>query len=134
MNDATSQSEFEANTCNWRVALENACGENTINKTILIDHSILVNKLRNLTVPSSIIDWIIDFLSNRSRRIKLAKGCYSEWGPVPSGVPQGTKLGPWLFVLMINDLDVNTPHLYLWKFFDDTTASEVVPKGNTSNA
>ena len=36
------------------------------------------------------------------------------------------------FVLMINDLDVNTPHL--WKFFDDITASEVVPKGNTSKA
>ena len=33
---------------------------------------------------------------------------------------------------MINDLDVNTPHL--WKFVDDTTTSEVVPKGNTSNA
>ena len=36
------------------------------------------------------------------------------------------------FCIMINDLDVNTPHL--WKCFDDTTASEVVPKGNTSNA
>ena len=36
------------------------------------------------------------------------------------------------FVLMINDLDVNTSHL--WKFVDDTTASDVVPKGNTSNA
>ena len=34
--------------------------------------------------------------------------------------------------MIINDLDVNTP--YLWKFVDDTTASEVVPKGNTSNA
>ena len=33
---------------------------------------------------------------------------------------------------MINDLDVNTSHL--WKFADDTTASDVVPKGNTSNA
>ena len=33
---------------------------------------------------------------------------------------------------MINDLDVNTPHL--WKFVDDTTVSEVAPKGNTSKA
>ena len=49
----------------------------------LIDHSILVNKLRNLTVPSSIINWIIDFLSNRSQRIKLAKGCYFRVGPSP---------------------------------------------------
>lgn len=41
-------------------------------------------------------------------------------------------MGPRLFVLMIIDLDVNTPHL--WKFDDDSTAFEFVPKGNTSNA
>ena len=71
----------------------------------LIDHSILVNKLRNLDVPRSIVNWIIDFLSNRFQRKLLL-----QVGPVPSGIPQGYQIGPWLFVLMINDLDVNTPH------------------------
>ena len=96
-----------------------------------IDLSILINKQCRLDIPCSVVNWIIDFLLNRFQQIKLAKGCYSEWGPVPSGVPQGTKLGLWLFILFINDLDINSP--YLWKFVDDITASEIVLKGNASN-
>ena len=97
-----------------------------------IDHSILIDKLCKLDIPRSVVNWIIDFLSDRFQRIKLAEGCFSEWGPVPSGVPQGTKLGLWLFVLMINDLDIKSP--LMWIFVDDTTVSEVIQKGNTSNA
>ena len=64
----------------------------------LIDHSILIRKLRNqCKLPASIINWIIDFLSDRSQRIKFASKCFSNWGPFPTGVPQSTKLGPWLF-------------------------------------
>ena len=96
-----------------------------------IDHSILIDKLCKLDIPRSVVNWIIDFLSDRFQCIKLAKGCFSKWGSVPSGVPQGTKLGLWLFVLMINDLDIKSP--LMWIFVDDTTASEVIQKGNTSN-
>lgn len=35
--------------------------------------------------------------------LKLAKDCLSEWANIPSGVPQGRKLGPWLFLFMINN-------------------------------
>ena len=73
----------------------------------LIDHSILVRKLRNqCKLPASIINWIIDFLSDRSQRIKFASECFSEWGPVPVGVPQGTKLGPWRFTSMLKNLNL----------------------------
>ena len=82
---------------------------------VIIDHRILdVKKLCRLTLPTRIINWIIDFLSNLSQRIKLSEGCYSEWGSVPSGVPQGTKLSPWLFRVLINDLDVDDLANVLW--------------------
>ena len=73
----------------------------------LIDDRILVNKLCKLDLPTEIINGIIDFLSDRSQRIKLSEGCYPEWGSVPSEVPQGTKLGPWLFLALINDLEID---------------------------
>ena len=103
----------------------------------LIDHNILVCKLAMLDLPNRIINWIIDVLSDRFQRIKLADGCYSQWGSVPSGVPQGTNLGPWLFLVLINDLNLDAcsdHECRIWKYVDDTTASEVVAKGSESNA
>ena len=83
-------------------------------------------------MPHSIINWIIDFLTKRRQIIKLAEGCVFEWGLVPSGVLQGTKLGPWLFIIIINDWSILDA--LLWKYVDDTTVSEIIPKGQSSSA
>ena len=53
-------------------------------------------------------------------------GAPSEWGSLHLAVPQGTKLGLWLFVILIYDIK-------LWKYVDDTAASQVVPKDDDSN-
>ena len=96
----------------------------------LIDHRIPVQKISSLQTPLGVTLWVCDFLMDRKQRVKLANDCFSEWGRVPSGVPQGTKLGPWLFLLMINDLRV--PNVNSWKYVDDTTLAEVVENGNHS--
>ena len=49
-------------------------------------------------------------------------------GVKPTGVRQGTRIGPWLFVVMINDLQLlSDESFHIWKFADDTTVSEIIP-------
>lgn len=84
-----------------------------------------------LNLPKQVVCWIIDFLMFRKQRTKLSNECYSEWLYVRAGVPQGTKLGPWLFLLMVNEL--HALGLDIWKFVDDITVLEVVPKGDHSH-
>ena len=59
----------------------------------------------------------------------MAHECLSEWREIPAGVLQGTKLGPWLFLLMIDDIDVHD--FDLWKYVDDTAITECVLKNHT---
>ena len=55
----------------------------------LIDHAMLVRKLKHMDLPHSIINWIISFFVCRSQWVKLGQ----DSGVAPSGMPQGTKLG-----------------------------------------
>ena len=95
-----------------------------------IDHSILIAKLEAYELPPWVLDWIASFLTDRKQRVKLAYNSFSDWGSVKAGVPQGTKLGPWLFLVMINDIKVSG--VSLWMYVDGTSISETVHKGQPS--
>ena len=76
--------------------------------------------------------WVISFRTNCEQRVKLSSSCHSDGESMLSGVQQGIKLGPWLFLLMINDLRITG--VLTWKYVDDTTIAEVVPGGMDSHA
>ena len=69
----------------------------------LINHHILLQKLASFGLPNILMKWIASFLTERTQQVKLCN-TQSDWNYIHGGVPQGTKLRPVLFALMINDL------------------------------
>ena len=106
------------------------------------DHTILIEKLCNLGVPGWLLKLVISFLENRCMKVKY-KGSYSSLFSLPGGGPQGTLLGLFLFLVLINDIgfpnqvnntgdkitakkkvkELNVIHL---KYVDDLTLAEAI--------
>ena len=96
-----------------------------------IGYNVLIEKLIDLGVRKSLLPWIINFLTNRRQRVKLGE-TISDWLPISAGVPQGTKLGPILFLVMINSLNTVSQESSIWKFVDDVSLSEGLRKNSNS--
>lgn len=90
-----------------------------------IDHALLIQKLRNLGVRGSLLRWFISYVQNRSQAVVL-NGFSSSWMSIPSGVPQGSLLGPLLFIIFVYDIErcfVNSEYLL---FADDMKVFRIV--------
>ena len=84
-----------------------------------VSHDILGNKLHTFGFHNNIIAWLKDYLSNRKQRCKVS-GITSDYLDITCGVPQGSILGPMLFLLYINDIN-NTLNLCKTKLYADDT-------------
>ena len=86
-------------------------------------HDGLLYKLKQLGLCQSIVNWFQSYLHNRYQRVVL-EGYTSSWLPIYTGVPQGSILGPLLFLIYTNDI-VNNIKTDIYLFADDTSLLSV---------
>ena len=84
-----------------------------------VNHNILISKLEHYGITSIASKWIRSYLSNRKQTVTL-NGVTSSSKNVTCGVPQGSILGPLLFILYINDLNLALKNCSVFHFADDT--------------
>ena len=85
-----------------------------------IDHNILLNKLQCYGVRGNACNWFKSYLNNRRQYVSYNKAD-SKYMTITCGVPQGSKLGPLLFILYINDIENVSDILNPIMFADDTS-------------
>ena len=97
-----------------------------------VPHQRLLNKLKGYNITGPILNWISSFLSDRYQFVKINNSCSSKL-KVTSGVPQGSVLGPTLFVFFINDLPNVVFDTSIKIFADDTKAYKEIRNNDDVN-
>lgn len=91
----------------------------------VVDHNILLRKLKKLGISGKIGIWIHNFITDRRQTVSVNRKL-SNSAPVKSGVPQGSCLGPILFLIMISDIDHKVSKSVVSSFADDTKVSHII--------
>ena len=97
-----------------------------------VDFNIVLQKIRNLGIDGNLYSWIESFLTDRSQTV-VVEGSSSTPVQVKSGVPQGSILGPLIFLILMADIDVEFYHSLLKSFADDTRVMKGVSGVNDAS-
>jgi len=94
----------------------------------MVPHGRLMSKFIGCGVDGKVYNWINNLLNGREQRVVI-DSIHSDWCSVLSGIPQGSVLGPLLFVIYINNIEININNVLL-KFADDTNIFDAVADTN----
>ena len=90
-----------------------------------LDHNILINKLAYYGIHGAALKWFTSYLTGRSQYVEI-DGVSSNILSLSTGVPQGSILGPLLFLIYMNDIPNCTEHFNFILYADDTTLNNTV--------
>ena len=88
-----------------------------------IDHSILLQKLNYYGIKGTSQQWFKSYLTNRKQQVEF-KDSMSTLKEITTGVPQGSILGPLLFIIYMNDISQVTEKFHFTLYADDTSLIE----------
>jgi len=94
-----------------------------------VDHSTVLRKMAALGIDPCLLKWMHSFLLNRQQRVKIGRVVFSDWITLKGGMPQGTWFGPYVFIILIDDLNTI---MATFKFVDDVTVTEHIDRSNIS--
>ena len=98
-----------------------------------VDFLVTLRKIKHLGISGNIGKWIYSFLTGRTQCV-IVNGMRSDVSEVKSGVPQGSVLGPLLFLILLGDIDKSVSSAFVSSFADDTRVGHRIKTAEDINS